>query len=79
MNGEFAGHCFCQSTYYFDNVTMKCQPKKLNMADCSQTVECREDLALFCAYNKCICKSTDYWSNALSTCRNLLYSRNLKN
>ena len=70
VTGEFAGHCYCQATYYFDNGTMKCVPKKLNMVDCSLTAECREDLGLYCAYGKCICKSTDYWSVALSTCRN---------
>ena len=68
INGELAGYCYCQNEYYFDNTTMRCEPQKLNMGNCSVAVECRGELGLYCVYGKCICKSTHYWSSSLSSC-----------
>ncbi len=69
-NGELAGFCSCNTNFYFNNVTSRCEAKHLNLEYCFNVTQCRSDLGLRCYESVCQCNSTYYWSTSNSICGN---------
>lgn len=58
--------CLCATNFYWSSSTSQCTAQLLNNIACTDTIQCRVDLGLYCdttTTKNCICNSTFYWSS----------------